>query len=228
MTETQATLVAAAEDLLGDAAYLTYSATQLKAWINDGIREISQHFPIYSEYSIDAVAGAHGYELESNVKGVTFVQYPVSQVPPRYLKRKLFTGDGFYEQAGFYDFIKHNSADSANPPFIIISDTPASESEDILVGVTVDHSLLLDTDDECTVPDRLIPLLLLFVRWKAFSERAAHQMNDPSFMNPLAQAEEINAQRAEQAYTAALQRAISSEAESGTASWKLDRFDRVY
>jgi hypothetical protein len=39
---------------------------------------------------------------------------------------------------------------------------------------------------------------------------------------------ELNAQRAESAYLAALSRAIEAEADSAQLSWKMDESDRIY
>ncbi len=214
-------------NLIGDPSYATFTQLQIDDWINQAIRDLSIHFPRLSTYQIDATAGAHTYDLESYIKGVISVEYPTGQTPPRYLQRRSYTDPRFYLQPGYYDFLKYQTSTSTLPPVLYISDlTLAGQHIDIICAI--DHAPLLDSGDECTVLERHYHLIGLFVRWKAISERSTHESMDPSPLAMRASLMENAAQKAETAYKDALARAISAEADSGQASWKMDRFDGRY
>lgn len=88
-------------------------------------------------------------------------------------------------------------------------------------------------DDEggvCSLPDRHLELVVLYVRWAAFQELAAQQSADPdvnysgSITSSAMSALELNAQRAEGSYRFALARAVRAAAESGAVVWKMDKW----
>ncbi len=97
---TQALLVAEVGGLIGDPTNLTFSVTQIKDWINQAIRDLSIHFPMIEDYQINTVLNDHDYDLETYIKGVISVEYPVGNTPPRYLKRSSYTDPKFYLEAG--------------------------------------------------------------------------------------------------------------------------------
>lgn len=213
--------------LLGDPTNTYFTLLQLDDWINRAINDLSVHFPMVVIYTISTTAGAHAYDLETTHKGILSVEYPTNQTPKRFLKRKTFTEYNFWEVPGFYDFIKPNTNDSSNPPQLYVSDhTPASQTITLLCSA--DHTPLTASADVCTVLDRHIHLIGLFVRWKAYSERGAHDMADPSPLSNRFASMEIAVQRSEQAYRTSLNKAIAAEAESGIVSWKMDDLDRIY
>ena len=229
MTYTLADLRAQCLDLLGDPGNQTFTSAQIDDWINRAIEDLSIHFPQFADYTLSTHLGVHIYELETYIKGVVAVEYPSGQNPPRFLKRRSFTHPQFYSEAGYYDFYKPQSSDSQNPPLIYISDyTPLSTPANLTVKCAIDHSPLADASDACTVLDRHIHLIALFVRWKAYSERGSHEMMDPSPLAVRTSIMENATQKAMQAYEDALARAVTTEAESAQVSWKMDNADRIY
>ena len=222
---TLATLLVMCQDLLGSSVY--FSSAYLTDWINRGIEDLSIYFPLYAEYDISTTAGVHIYDLETYIKGVTSVEYPQGQNPPRYLLRKSYTNPEFWLVEGYYDIHKLQSSATADPPQIVVSDTTLL-AQTIRLKVAMDHTALASPGDECTVLERHVNLILQFVRWKAFQELSAKESEDPSPLNTRASSFEINAQRAGEAYHESLRSAASAESESGQTAWKMDRFDGLY
>ena len=108
--------------LLGDPSYATFTQLQIDDWINQAVRDLSIHFPRISTYSITTALGDHTYDLDTYVKGIVSVEYPVNQNPPRFLARKSYTDPTFWLKAGYYDFLKPNTSTSTLPPQLYISD----------------------------------------------------------------------------------------------------------
>jgi hypothetical protein len=111
---------------------------------------------------------------------------------------------------------------------LYISDYTPVGTKSITIQCMVDHSPLSDPTDECTVLERHYHLIGLFVRWKALSERSSHESMDPSPLAMRASLMENATKKAEDAYIAALARALAAENDSGQVSWKMDRFDGIY
>ncbi len=165
--------------LIGDPTYATFTQLQIVDWINQAIRDLSIHFPRMADYTVSTTLGDHLYELETYIKGVVSVEYPTAQTPPRFLMRKAYTDPKFWLLEGYYDFVKPQTSTSAVPPLLYISDhTPAGQT--ITVKCLTDHAPLFDSSDECTVLERHLHLIGLFVRWKAISERSTHESMDPA------------------------------------------------
>jgi hypothetical protein len=213
--------------LIGDPNNLTFTGLQIDDWINQAIRDLSIHFPRLADYTVGTTLGKHIYNLETYIKGVASVEYPTGQVPPRYLLRKSYTDPKFWLIEGYYDFVKPQTSTSTAPPLLYLSDhTPAGKT--ITVKCLTDHAPLLDSTDECTVPERHLHLIGLFVRWKAISERSTHESMDPSPLAMRASLMENATQKAETAYKDALARALAAETDSAQITWKMDGYDRIY
>ena len=213
--------------LLSDSGNATWSTLVLDQWINLAINDLSIHFPMVVDYEINGLGATHFYDLSPNIKGIISVEYPVGEDPPRFLERKSYSEPEFSYLPGYYDFLKTNSSYSGSPPQLAVSDD-LSAIDVVMVRAVSDHSPLLEGSDECTILDRHVQLIPLFVRWKAFSERSSYEMRDPSPLNSIQSSFELNTQRAELAYTSALAKAIEAEGDSAISSWKMDGYDRIY
>lgn len=229
MSSNLAALLQESRKMLGDTAQTpVFSDAQATAWINQAIRELSIHFPRSLEHRLATVAGQQVYALEANHLAVLSAVYdPGNQNPPVYLKRKLHTLAGFYRTAGFYDFVKPGDADLASPPLFYLSTNPAEDGLEIALRLTVEHNPLVDAGDECTLPERLLPVLYQYVRWMAWQELAMNEGMHPSELATLSYSQEMNASRAERSYRSALKEAQRAESESAALVWEgMDRFDR--
>jgi len=228
MAQTLNSLIAEARNLIGDLTALSYeyADAQLTDFINQAIRDLSMHFPRFGIYDVSTTAGTHIYDLETIHTGIISCEYPAAQDPPVFLKRRSFLHPDFWIQDGYYDFIKPGDADSANPPQLYLSTSPAA-SETITLKVTTEHDALSTGSDSVTLQDRHCHLIGLFVRWKCWQELSIQEGIAPGPLSTLTFTFETNAKRAEEAYRASLQAAIGAESESVIAKWRMDKFDRL-
>lgn len=217
--------------MLGDTNQTPiFTDYQVVAWINSAIRELSVHFSRNIEYTLATVKNKHIYELEPVHLAVLSAEYDQgNQDPPIFLKRRIHTHPRFYQQEGYYDFVKPADADANNPPLFYLSTNPAANNLVIALRLSAEHNPLSQAADECTLPDRLLPVLYQYVRWLAWQELAMHEGMYPSALATLSYSQEMNAGRAERAYRASLKEAQRAESESAAANWgRIDKHDRIY
>ena len=100
---TFAELVNRCELAVNDEDNSTFTAEQIVKWINDGIRDYSQHFPRIKTQSISAVLNDNTYDLADDFMGVLSVEYPTGEDPPEYLSRLS------YKHADFWTGVEKNS-----------------------------------------------------------------------------------------------------------------------
>lgn len=217
--------------LLGDTNPLKYTFpdTQVDSWINQAIRELSVHFPRTIEHTLSTTAGEREYEIDAVVLSILSVEYDRGgQDPPQYLTRRACTHPRFWQEDGYYDFIKPRDSDTANKPRLLISTRPAADGLVIALRIQTGHNELSAGSDECTLEERHLPLVSLHVRWQAWLELSMNEGMNPGPLATLSYSQEMNAGRAERAYRLALKEAQQAEGESAAAVWTLDRFDRLY
>ena len=228
MADTLSALEDTCRYLLGDTgASPVIDDITLDSWINMAIRDLSVYFPRTVEYTLSTTANTRAYDLETVHKAVISVEYPTGEDPPVYLKQRSYTHPDFWIEDGYYDFIKPADADSLNPPQLYISEKPPA-GETITLRLHVDHDELSSGSDACTLLPRHLPLIPLFVRWKACQRFSTQEGMDPGPLTTLAFTQEINAIRAERAYRAALEGALQAESDSGLGVWRSDKFDPIY
>jgi hypothetical protein len=166
------------------------------------------------------------YDMPYDTQTIVSVEYPKGEDPPEYLKRRAYTHPDFWQVDGYYDFVRRD--DATDQPELWISEKP-STGESIDVEYLGPHAWLDDDTDECTVPERHLELLVLFVRWKASEEVASEEGANPDPSNLLSSTLEVNAYRAERAYRKELDRLQAAESETAiTGPWQMDKYDRTY
>jgi len=208
-----------------DATPFQWSDLQINQWINDAIAEYSIHFPRRVNTTISCSTGVWTYHLPAGFRAAYSVEYPVGEDPPRYLEQRNHLSPGFYRADGFYDFLRR--LDESSPDELILSASPAA-SESVLLIHLADHPYLDDDSDTCTVPDRHLELVVMFIRWAAYQELATTESADPDPTNLALGTLELNAYRAKREYRLKLEQWQAAEAESGIVQWQMDRWDRVY
>ena len=201
-----------------------WSDLQINQWINDAIAEYSVHFPRQLNTTIETTAGSRVYDLPAGFQNLVSVEYPTGEDPPEYLQRLDYQHPDFWQNEGYYDFIKRDASDSSQ---LLISEKPAA-GETITVEYLGDHDFPDEDADVITVPDRNLELIVLFVRWTCILELASEEQKNPDpttlNMNTL----ELNQFRAERAYKSKLEEIKIAESASGTVHWRMDENDRVY
>jgi len=202
---------------LGDlTAPYQWSDLQLNQWINDAIADYGQHFPRQVSAAITTVADQHPYELPAGFQSAVSVEYPQGEDPPIYMQRLAYTDFEFWQLGGRYDIVRRRDGSAVDD--VWISDEPA-DGETICLEYLADHASLDDDGDECTVPDRHLELLVLFVRWAALQELAAEEARDPDPTTLAMSVLDTNAMRAERTYRAAVKEAQRAASESAVVSW---------
>ena len=203
----------------------TFSDLQINQWINDAIADYTIHFPRILNTEINCVDADCTYDLPSDFIAVIGVEYPSGDDPPIYLTRRNYTHPDFWIEDGFYDIINRDS--QVNSYELWISTKPSTD-ESIAVQYLGEHAWLDDDSDPCTVLDRHLELITLFVRWAACQELASSEAADPDPTSQNLGILEQNASRAKQDYREKLEAWKAASATSETASWSPDRWDRVY
>ena len=229
MALTLATLRQEARDLIGDTSLVApiFTTQQIDSWINAAIRDLNNHFPRTIIDTLSTTAGTHAYDLELTFIDMIKVEYPTGDDPPSYLKYRSSKLTTFWNVAGYYDILRPQDADSANPPQIVISESPPL-GETITYTARVEHNPLTSSSDETTIPDRLTHLIGLFVRYKAWQELSTSEGMDPDPIKLLAATQEVNSYRAERAYYKALDNAKKAQTASEVVEWKMPGADRIY
>jgi hypothetical protein len=203
-----------------------WSDDQVNQWINDAIAAYSIHFTRRRSTTIACSDDDRSFQMPAGTISIISVEYPDGEDPPTYLYQRELTHPDFWGQDGFYAFAPASTDTSIAS--LYISEKP-STGEDIVVEFTAEHDFLDDDDtDQCTILERHLDLIILYVRMAAFQELSTTENADPDTTTRMSDTLETNAARAESAYRKTLQDFIGGESSSSTARWDMDRYDRVY
>lgn len=229
---TWAKLIDQCEAVLNDEDNSTFSVDLLIKWLNDAIRDYSQHFPRVLSDTISLTTGTSEYDLAADFLGVLSVEYPDGQDPREYLDRRPYTHPDFWSVDGYYDII--TSDDDSNDSQIVFSDDVAT-GQDAIVQYTAYHDLLDDAteaSDTITVPQQHQQLLVKYVTWQAALYLASAEQQSPTSNSSLLMAQLAqNARRLALDYSTALQQAIyAAEGKSQAVAWITTGhdLDRIY
>ena len=203
-----------------------WSDEQINQFINDAIADYSMHFPRVQTQTISCSDDTREYNLSTYFLDVLSVEYPTGEDPPVYLKYREKLHPDFCNVNGYYSIEQEKGEDDAD--VIYISEKP-TEGDSIWLTFNAYHAYFDDDDtDELTVPEEHLELLILYVRWACFQELATSESASPDPTTNMSSALELNATRAERAYRNQLSVYDSSNAESATAKWEMDTYDRIY
>lgn len=202
-----------------------FSDLQINQYINDAIADYSISFPRKLNTTLNCSTNDKTYDLPAGFRGPISVEYPSGEDPPKYLKRLDYTMFCSDDRPGYYDIIRRDQQSDVNE--LWISEKPTT-GETIVVYFLADHDSLDDDPDVCTILDRHLELIVLFVRWACFQELATTESMDPDPTNLSLGTLELNAFRAKREYRTKLDDWLVKESESGTITWSMDQYDRVY
>lgn len=228
MAYTLAAIIQQVRYLTGDTSVSPmFSDAQLTDFINRAIEDLSQHFPRRIVYSITTTAGDHAYDLPLTAIAVLSAEFPRGQTPPRYLRRMDHLSPLFFSSDENYAFIRPADSSSLNPPYIIISQSPAAGLY-LDLNLLSEHNALTSGSDVSSILERHMHLIGLFARWKCMQELSTSEAMDPDPLQMRLMTEEINSKRAEAAYRDALAEAKKAFGDSTVSPWKMDKHDREY
>ncbi len=222
MTTTFANLVTRIQISLNDEAAATWDTEMLATFLNDAIRDYSNHFPRIQTDSIAMTTGTNEYDLATDFMGVLSVEYPDGESPREYLKRRSYTHKDFWDDEGYYDIIMRDDDDD-DPCQIVISSVVAT-GETTVVEYNAHHALIANTaaiSGDCTVRPYHQHLLMKYVRWQASLHLTSAEQQTPTSNSSLLMAQLAqNARRDSLTYATSLQQAIySADGLSKSVNW---------
>jgi hypothetical protein len=215
---TAAALLAECRAALADAGETaTWSDAELLLFLNEAIREYSQHLPRVGETRLAAVAGVRRYALPADARAVLGVEYPEGQEPAAYLTRLAHKSRRFAGSGAAYDFLPRHDLTAA--PALLLSFDPAA-GETLVVGHTRPHAAVATADDYLTVPADHHHVLLGYVLFAAARQLQAAEQANPTGGSLLMGQLAANARRHELAYLNALNRILTQrQGESSVVAW---------
>jgi hypothetical protein len=226
-------LISRAKVLLNDEAGGTWDTEMIGTFLNEAIRDYSQHFPRYRSTTIAAATGTHTYDLPADFLYATRVEYPAGETPPQYLSLRARRNPDFWSGRYWYDVDDHFS--SSSPAQLTISTSP-STGENIVVSYAAPHESMDDPaapTGTSTVPGPHQPLLMSYILWQASNHLLLKEQQNPTSNSSLLMAQlSQNARRFEASYSTSLRQAIyAEEGRSSVLSWipaAGDNLSRIY
>lgn len=219
-------IVALARLALSDPGKATWSDETLADWVEEGLRDYAAHFQATGTYTEDCEAGVHEYELPSTVLGIIQVEYPLGEDPPEYLSRLSRRDPRFWSADTYYD-VEPSHRQGEGPTLFLSADTAATEDFKVTYsGQYYDYAATVESTT-VEVPDNHIPIIVMYVQWKAAVERLFNEMRVPGGQHD-AVVYSQTAQNARTEYERAIKTALATRAETRTAQWTMDHHDRIY
>ena len=215
---TAGALAAECRAALGDTGdEPAWSDAALLGFLNEALREVSQHVPRVGVARVAALAGTRRYALPGDTLAVLSVEYPEGREPAVYLTRLAHKGRRFGGAAAAYDFLPRHDLTAA--PALLLSFDPAA-GETLAVRHTRPHAPLAAAGDTLTVPADHHHVLVQYVLFAAARQRQAAEQasaaGDVLLMGQLA----ANVRRHELAYLQALNRILTQrQGESSVVAW---------
>jgi hypothetical protein len=211
---------------LDDAGAAEFSEAELLGWLNEGIREYSNHFPRISQTDLTAVAQDRDYNLPYDARTILTVEYPAGEDPPSYLTRRPYD-DRKWSHAEHYDFFHHRNLTTY--PRLFLSFDPTAD-ETIRVTYQHPHDHRLTVSDNLTVPDYHHHIIIQYIQFAAARFQMNQEQANPTSSSSLLMAQlASNMRRLELSYLNSINRALlDRNGRSHTATWTMDDYDRVY
>lgn len=206
------------QNQLSDSGASVWSEGKIEEWIETGIAEYSQHFPRTRVTTITDTVDVREYDLPADFLEVLSVQFPTTDDPPVYLKRRAYTHPDFWDSVGYYDIVPKREA--IDPDQIFISESP-NGSQAIEVVYLAQHDTAYAVSDTLTIPRHHETIIERYVIWQAWQELTSNEMQNPTSNSSLLMAQlEQNTTRAERRYLNAIAKAEKAMGgQSAVATW---------
>jgi len=217
-TVTAGALLAECRAALDDAGQSpAWSDAELLLFLNEAIREYSQHLPRVAETRLAAVAGVRRYGLPADTRAVLSVEYPEGREPAVYLTRLAYKSRRFATSPAGYDFLPRHDLTAA--PALLLSFDPAA-GETLAARITRPHAPVAAAADPLTVPADHHHVLVQYALFAAARQLQAREQASAAgnalLMGQLA----ANVRRHELSYLQALNRILTQrQGESSVVAW---------
>lgn len=211
---------------LDDALSLEFTDAELLSFLNEAIREYTQHFPRNLDISIVAVPGQFIYPLPSTCRNILTVEYPADHDPPIHILR-ITNHPPLSASGPFYEFIPRFDQNTA--PLLRLSESPAAGSS-LRVTIQQEHNFNLLLSDNITVPADHHHILVHYTLFACARQQLAREEANPTSASSLLMAQYAsNTRRYEVIYLNAINRIIfHRRGISSVRSWTMDFYDRIY
>lgn len=215
---TAAAVLAECRAALADAGEApTWSDAELLVFLNDAIREYSQHLPRLAETRLAAVAGQRRYALPADALAVLSAEYPADREPAAYLTHYSYKSRRFALSPAAYDLLPRHDLSAA--PSLLLSFDPAP-GESLAVRHTRPHAAPAATTEYLTVPAEHHHVLTQYVMFAAARQLTAAEQANPTGGSLLMGQLAANTRRHELAYLNALNRILTQrQGESSIVAW---------
>lgn len=212
---------------LDDAGASVFTDAELLSFLNESIREYSQHLPRISTASLATISNTRSYSLPYDLINVLAVEYPTDEEPPSFLTRLGRKRRDFLTSTFSYDFLPR--LDLTNAPTLLLSFDPDA-AETITVTYQHPHDHELTADSYITVPTEHHHVLIQYVLFACSRQLQANEEAAPTSSSSLLMSQYAsNTRRYELAYLNALNRILfQRRGQSDTTAWQMDRWDRIY
>ena len=207
--------------LLNDENNATWDTEMVATFLNEAIRDYSQHFPRLRTATLSLTANVQEISLPADFTAVLSVEYPAGQSPPQYLGRLPYTHPDFRQGTRWYDVLPAHDAGRAGE--LWLSATP-QVGETAVIRYFATHEWMADPASPSgsnSVPEMHQHLLLKCVLHQAALHLLYAEQQQPTSSSSLLMAQlSQNARRAESSYGTALRQAIyAAEGASTAVSW---------
>lgn len=213
-----ADLLASIRVALGDEAEASWSDGQLLSFLNEAVREYSQHRPRLGEVTIAAVAGERTYPLPWDAAGVISARYEDNEGVSTIIYRLGYKNRHF-DGGWVYDFLSRRDLTSA--PLLVVGFEPAAGGA-LVVRYLRPHDSDLAPDSAVTVPGDHHHVLVGYVLFAAARQLQAREQANPTSSSSLLMSQlAANTRRLELAYLNALNRILTQrQGEGEIVSWE--------
>lgn len=211
---------------LDDVGESVFSDAELLSWLNEAIKEYTQHLPRLSTESIAAITNVRTYALPWDTLNVHSVEFPADEIPPVYIKQMSYKRPMQFNNR-CYDFLPR--LDLTTSPTILLNFDPVT-GDIIRVSYQHPHDSELTADDYITVPADHHHVLVQYVLFTASRQLQANEEAAPTSSSSLLMSQYAsNTRRYELAYLNALNRILfHRRGRSEMSVWTMDSFDRTY
>jgi hypothetical protein len=219
---TGADLLLTVRAALGDEDAETWSDATLLSFLNEGVREYSQHRPRLAEVVLEAVEGERSYSLPVDTAGVISVRYESSDGVSTNIYRLGYRNPRF-EGAWVYDFLDRREMTAA--PLLVVGFPPEAGST-LAVRYLRPHEARLTAGSLVTVPEEHHHVLVQYVLFAAARRFQQQEQANPTSSSSLLMSQlASNARRLELSYLQTLNRILTQRLGEGSVV-KWERIDR--
>jgi hypothetical protein len=201
-----AELVMTIRTALGDEAAGTWSDGDLLSFLNEGVREYSQHRPRLAEVVLGAVEGERSYSLPVDTAGIISVRYETSDGVSTNIHQLGYRNRRF-EGGWVYDFLDRREMTAA--PLLVVGFSPEAGST-LAVRYLRPHEARLAAGSLVTVPEEHHHVLVQYVLFATARRLQQQEQANPTSSSSLLMSQlASNTRRLEMSYLQTLNRMLT-------------------